>query len=164
VVVSGPATVSGNTVALTGVGTVILGAIQAATTTYGAAIAATSFLVTQNNMPTLIFSPIPTQLASNLPFAVGAHSDSTGAVTYSVTSGPASIFGSRLTLTGATGTVVLSASQAATANYAAATASTSFLVVARGPVAGHSFSGIVQGEWTAGHRRERGYICSRYKR
>jgi len=57
---------------------------------------------------------------------------------------PATISGSTLTLTGATGTVALSASQASTTNYASATASTSFLVVTTGTVAGTSFTGKVQ--------------------
>ena len=57
---------------------------------------------------------------------------SSGAVTYSVTSGPATISGNMVTLTGV-GTVVLSASQVANGNYTAATASTSFTVTAETP-------------------------------
>jgi len=44
-VTSGPATISGSTVTITGVGTVVLGASQAATTNYTAATASTSFTV-----------------------------------------------------------------------------------------------------------------------
>jgi len=60
---------------------------------------------------------------------VSATSASTGAVTYAVTSGPATIAGNMVTVTG-TGTVVLTANQAATADFTAATATTSFMVVA----------------------------------
>jgi hypothetical protein len=80
-------------------------------------------------VPTLTFAPIPAQTFGNPPFAVTATSASTGAVTYTVVSGPAAIGGNMVTLTGA-GTVVLSASQAASGNYAAATATTSFVVAA----------------------------------
>ncbi len=50
-------------------------------------------------------------------------------MTYAVVSGPATIAGNIVTLTGA-GTVMLLANQAASGNYAAATATTSFIVAA----------------------------------
>jgi len=78
--------------------------------------------------PTLTFAPIPTQVEGAAPFAVSATSASTGAVTYAVMSGPATIAGNLVTLTGA-GTVVLTASQAASGNFTTATATTSFMVV-----------------------------------
>ena len=78
--------------------------------------------------PTLSFDPIPNQTFGDSAFTVTASSVSGGAVTYSVTSGPASVSGSKVTLAGA-GTVVLAASQAATSNYSApANASVSFTV------------------------------------
>jgi sugar lactone lactonase YvrE len=79
-------------------------------------------------VPTLTFTSIPTQLDGAAPFAVSATSASTGAVTYAVMSGPATIAGNIVTLTG-TGSVVLTASQAASGNFTAATATTSFMVV-----------------------------------
>jgi hypothetical protein len=130
-VTSGPATISGNTVTLTGVGTVVLGASQAATANYTSATASTSFSVGLA-VPTLTFAAIPTHTYGDAPFTVSATSASTGAVTYSVTSGPATILGNTVTITGA-GTVVLGASQAATSNYTSATASTSFTVNAATP-------------------------------
>ena len=127
-VTSGPATISGNTVTLTGVGTVILSASQAATTNYTAATATTSFTVNPEPV-TLSFASISTRVYGDASFTASASSVSSGTITYSVTSGPATIDSSSglVTLTGA-GTVVLSASQAASGNYAAATASTSFTV------------------------------------
>jgi hypothetical protein len=130
-VVSGPATISGNTVTLTGTGTVVLSASQAANGNYAAATTTTSFSVVAQ-VPTLSFAAIASQTYGNVPFTVSATSASSGAVTYSVVSGPATISGNTLTLTG-TGTVVLSASQAANGNYAATTATTSFTVVAQVP-------------------------------
>jgi Immunoglobulin domain len=129
-VVSGPATVSGNMVTLTGTGTVELSATQAASGNYTATTtpATTSFTV-GTEAPALSFTPVPAQTYGNAPFAVNATSASSGAVTYSVVSGPATISGNIVTLTGA-GTVVLSATQAASGNYAATTtpATTSFTV------------------------------------
>ncbi len=80
-------------------------------------------------MPTLAFAAIASQTYGASPFAVSATDASSGAVTYSVTSGPATISGNMVTLTGV-GTVVLSASQVANGNYTAATATTSFTVTA----------------------------------
>ena len=68
--------------------------------------------------PTISFT-VSNQTYGAAPFAVAATSNSTGAFTYSVVSGPATITGSTVTLTGA-GTVVLQASEAADSNYAAA--------------------------------------------
>jgi hypothetical protein len=130
-VTSGPATIAGNTVTLTGVGTVVLGASQAATANYTSATASASFTV-GIAVPTLTFAAIPTHTYGDAPFTVSSTSASTGAVTYSVTSGPATILGNTVTISGA-GTVVLGASQAATANYTSATASTSFTVNAATP-------------------------------
>ena len=56
----------------------------------------------------LTFAPITAQVDGNAPFAVSATSASSGAVTYSVVSGPATISGNTVTLTGV-GTVVLNA-------------------------------------------------------
>ena len=129
-VTSGPATINSSTglVTLTGVGTVMLSASQAATADYSAATASISFTVNPE-VPTLTFAAIPAHVFGDPAFAAIASSASSGAVTYSVTSGPATIGSSTglVTLTGS-GTVVLGASQVASGDYAATTASTSFTV------------------------------------
>jgi hypothetical protein len=130
-VVSGPATISGNTVTLTGTGTVALQATQGASGNYAAATAATSFIVSAEP-PTLTFVPIPTKTYGIAPFTVSANSASTGTITYSVVSGPATMNGNTVTLTGS-GTVVLQASQAASGNYTAETVTTNFTVNAETP-------------------------------
>jgi hypothetical protein len=84
-------------------------------------------IVVSAAVPPLTFAAIPAETYGNAPFTVSASSASSGAVTYSMTSGPATIADSTVTLTGA-GTVVLSASQAASGNYAAATGSATFTV------------------------------------
>ena len=129
-VVSGPASVSGNTVTVSGPGTVALQASQAAAGNYTAASATTSFTVTQTAAATtLTFVPISTKTFGSAAFAVSATSSSPGAISYSVLSGPASISGNTVTLTG-TGTVTLQAKQLASGSYLAASTTTSFTVSA----------------------------------
>ncbi len=129
-VVSGPATISGSTVTLTGAGTVVLQASEAADSNYAAATRNATFTVGAGT-PTISFT-VGNQTYGAAPFAVSATSNSTGAFTYSVVSGPATISGSTVTLTGA-GTVVLQASEAADSNYAAATRNATFTVGAGTP-------------------------------
>ncbi len=76
--------------------------------------------------PVITFS-VPNHTYGDGPFAVTATSNSTGAFTYSVVSGPATISGNAVTLTGA-GTLVLQASEAAAGNYVAGTAQTTIVV------------------------------------
>jgi hypothetical protein len=98
---------------------------------YNSVIGSVSVTVSQAT-PALTFTAIPAKTYGVAPFPVSASSASIGAITYTVTSGPATISGSTVTITGV-GTVMLGASQAATANYTSATASTSFAVSAPAP-------------------------------
>ena len=79
--------------------------------------------------PTIGFT-VANHHTQNLPFAVSASSNSTGGFTYSVVSGPATIAGNTVTLTGAAGTVVLEASEAASASYGPGSQNASSLVIA----------------------------------
>ena len=79
--------------------------------------------------PTLAFT-VANHHVTDAPFVVAATSNSTGAITYSVVSGPAMLSGSTVTLTG-TGTVVLRASEAANGNFLAATKNATFTVTRR---------------------------------
>ncbi|MGC2330019.1 MAG: hypothetical protein WA581_01070 [Candidatus Acidiferrales bacterium] len=130
-VVSGPATVSGNTVTITGIGPVTLGASQVGSGNYATATTTVSFTVAAE-VPTLAFASIPAKTYGNAPFTVSASSASSGAITYSVVSGPVTISGSTVTITGV-GPVTLGASQVAAADYAAATATTSFTIATEVP-------------------------------
>ena len=87
---------------------------------------------TAPSTPMLTFAAIPAQTYGAAPFTVSASSASSGAITYSVTSGSATISGATVTLTGV-GSVTLGASQAASGNYTAATASTSFTINGEAP-------------------------------
>jgi CSLREA domain-containing protein len=129
-VVSGPATISGNSVTMTGVGTVVLEASQAAAGFYTAGTQNATFTISAG-APTITFT-VPNQTYSTTPFTVTATSNSTGAFTYSVVSGPATIAGNSVTMTG-TGTVVLKASEAATADYTTGTQNATFTISAGAP-------------------------------
>jgi hypothetical protein len=107
------------------VGTVVLQASQAANGNYSAGTQNATFTVSAE-APTITFN-VANQTYGVAPFAVSATSNSAGTFTYSVVSGPATISGSTVTITG-TGTVVLQASQAANGNYTAGTENASFTV------------------------------------
>jgi hypothetical protein len=125
-VVSGPGTISGSVLTITGVGTIVIAANQAGNTYYTAATQVTQTIVVNQATPTITIT-VPNHTYGDAPFTVSATSNSTGTVTYSVVSGPATISGSTVTLTGA-GTVVLQAGQAAAGNYAAGTQTATFTV------------------------------------
>jgi hypothetical protein len=141
-VVSGPATISGSIVTVTGVGTVVIKASQAASNAYTSGTKNATFTVAKAT-PTITFT-VAKQTYGVAPFQVSATSTSPGAITYSVVSGPATISGSNVTITG-TGTVVLKASQAATANYAAGTKNASFAVAAAAPTISFSVANQTYG-------------------
>jgi large repetitive protein len=86
---------------------------------------ATYTLIVNAGTATLTFAAVPAQTYGNPPFMVSARSASTGSITYSVVSGPATVAASTgvATLTGA-GAVTIEASQAAAASYNSATAMT----------------------------------------
>jgi len=141
---TGPATVSGNALTITGVGTVVVTASQVADTNYTAATPV-SYNITVNPVtPILNFvsvggttvtgSTVLNPVFGTAPFLVIASSVSPGAVTYSVASGPATVSGSTVTLTGA-GWVTLNATQVATSNYIAANTSIRFQVAQATPQA-----------------------------
>ena len=125
-VVSGPGTINSSTLTITGVGTVVVAANQTGNTNYAAATQVTQSVVVNPAPPTITFT-VPNHTYGDAPFTVSATSNSTGAMTYSVVSGPATISGATVTLTGA-GTVVLQASQAATGNYTLGTQTATFTV------------------------------------
>jgi hypothetical protein len=78
--------------------------------------------------PTISFT-ILNHYVDDPPFTVAATSNSPAPIAYSVSSGPASVVGSTVTLTGVPGTVTMTASQPASNPYAAGSATTSFNVI-----------------------------------
>lgn len=119
---SGPASVSGSSVTLTGTaGTVVVTANQAGNSNYNAATQASqSFAVTKANQ-TVSFPAITNKLDSDVPFTISATATSGLSISFSIVSGPASITGNTITLTGAAGTVTVQAAQAGDGTYNAAT-------------------------------------------
>ena len=109
------------------VGTHTLTANSIADNNYVAAAGSNTLTVLA--LPTIVFS-VPNHHTMDAAFTVAATSNSSGAFTYSVVSGPATVSGSTVTLTGAAGTVTLQASQAANGSYAAGTQTASFSVIA----------------------------------
>ena len=129
-VVSGPATVSGSTLTITGVGTVVVAANQTGNANYSAATQVTQSIVVNQATQTITFTAPASPVTYGVsPIALVATGGASGnAVTFSIVSGPGTISGSTLTITGA-GTVVVAANQAGNANYAAATQVTQSIVV-----------------------------------
>ncbi len=85
---------------------------------------------------TITFNAIASVMNSADPFALTATSTSTLAVSFTIVSGPATISGNTLTLTGAVGTVTVKATQAGDANYNAATAVERTFEVTQDPILG----------------------------
>ncbi|MFM9090914.1 MAG: hypothetical protein ACKOUK_04145, partial [Verrucomicrobiota bacterium] len=133
-VVSGPATVSGSTVTLTGAGTVTLRASQAGSYEYAAATPVDqSFNVTIVRVAqTITFAALPAKTSLDAPFALTATASSGLAVSYSsANAAVATVSGSTVTLVGE-GSTVITARQAGDANFLAAPDVTQTLVVTRG--------------------------------
>jgi len=127
------ATVSGNTVTVTGVGTVTITASQAGNASYSPASATQTFTVAKAGQ-TITFGSLANHNFGDAPFTLSAVASSGLAVSYAVASGPATLAGNTLTLTGV-GTVTITTSQAGNANYNAATnVSQSFTVNSPPPV------------------------------
>jgi hypothetical protein len=97
----------------------------------GGTSVALPFTITALPAPTLSFS-IPGHTFGDAAFPIIANSNSAGAISYSVLSGPATLSGSTLTLTGA-GTVSVQASQLAAGSFSALTQTISFTVKAATP-------------------------------
>ena len=80
---------------------------------------------------TIVWTAITSKVTTDSPFTVTATNTSagtSGAITISVVSGPATVSGNTVTLTGVVGTVVLQASAAATTTYNLTTKNQSFTV------------------------------------
>ncbi|MDH4374282.1 MAG: hypothetical protein QE510_12860 [Verrucomicrobiota bacterium] len=118
-VVSGPATLVGSTVTLSGLGNVVIRASQVGNATYAAAVSVERTFTVRKLEQSIIFGPLGDRSISDAPFALTATANSGLQPSFSVVSGPAIFTGTTLILTGA-GTVVVRASQVGNATYAAA--------------------------------------------
>jgi parallel beta-helix repeat protein len=118
-VVSGPISISGNTVTITGVGTATIEAYQPGNTTYNAATPVQRSFTIGKASQTITFPAIANKTVGSAPFTLNATASSGLPVSYRVISGPATVSGNTVTITGA-GTVTIEASQAGNAFYSAA--------------------------------------------
>ncbi len=118
-VTSGPATLNGSTLTITGAGSVTVQASQSGNATYSAAIPVSVTFTVSELTQTITFPNPGTQVYGAAPIVLTASASSKLPVSYAVTSGPATVNGSKLTITGA-GSVTLQASQTGNATYSAA--------------------------------------------
>jgi hypothetical protein len=128
-VVSGPAYIAnGNWLEITGVGTVVVAADQAGNSSYAAAPEVTQNIVVGKESQTITFYSLASVTYGVGPIILSATASSTLPVSYSVLSGPGTVSGNTLTVTGA-GTIVIAADQAGNASVLAAPEATQNLVV-----------------------------------
>jgi alpha-tubulin suppressor-like RCC1 family protein/sugar lactone lactonase YvrE len=118
-VVSGPATLTGSSLTLTGLGTVVVTANQSGSVDFLPATQAIRAFTVLSGSQTITFAAIPAQVVGAAPLQLVATASSGLAVAFTVVSGPATVSGSSLTLTG-TGTVVVEADQPGNATVPAA--------------------------------------------
>jgi len=141
-VVSGPAVAAGTNVTLTGIGQVTLAAIQSGNTQYGPIQTNTTFTVTQGANEISDFAAISDRKFGDRTFSIPVPTASSGLpVTLSVLSGPASVSGNAVTLSGA-GIVTLAADQPGNANFPAATRKTTSFNVSKATQSIASFAPI----------------------
>jgi hypothetical protein len=127
-VIDGPATISGNSVSMSGAGPITIRALQSGDQNNDAAAAVDrTFTVSKANQ-TITFAPLPNRTYGDAPFTLSATSSSGLDVSFSVVDGPATISGNTLSLSGA-GSITIRASQSGDdKNNAAAVVDRSFTV------------------------------------
>jgi sugar lactone lactonase YvrE len=119
-VLSGPGSITGNLLTITGTGAVVVAADQLGNANYSAAAEVTQSVLVNQAPQAITFTAPSAVLYGVAPITLSATGGASGnAVVFSVLSGPASVSGNLLTITG-TGTVVVAADQLGNANYSAA--------------------------------------------
>ncbi|MBU2916011.1 LamG-like jellyroll fold domain-containing protein [Reichenbachiella agariperforans] len=126
-VISGPATVTGHTVSITGAGTVELAADQLGDDQFNAAPQVTQSFTVAKSDQTITVTAIENKLIGDSNFDVIASTTSSLALTYEV-SGPATISGTTITLDGTIGVITVTVSQAGNNNFNATSEQTTFNV------------------------------------
>lgn len=118
-VLFGPATLSSNVLTLTGAGSVGIRAAQTGDATFNAAVPVDRSITVAKGEQVITFAALPDKVLSDAPFTLTATSSSGLPVALSVVSGPATLAGNLLRITGA-GTVTVRASQAGSSTFNAA--------------------------------------------
>ena len=127
-VVSGPATLAGDSLTLTGSGAVVLRATQPGNVDFNPAAAVERTLSVSPASQTLTFTPPASATFGDAPLTLSASASSGLPVTFTVVSGPATLAGDSLTLSGS-GAVVLRATQPGNVDFNPAAAVERTLVV-----------------------------------
>ncbi len=117
--ISGPGSLSGNTYTITAVGSVSIRATQAGDDVYDTAVAVIQNFSVNQSPQSINFVTIADKIFGTPPFDLSATASSGLPVSFSVLSGPATLSGNQLTLTGL-GTVTIRATQNGNTNYLAA--------------------------------------------
>ena len=120
-VVSGPATLSGNTLNISGAGEIVITASQAGNETWNPATDVTQSLTVEKASQTITFGALANKTYGDAPFTLTGTASSGLSVSYiSSNTAVATISGNQLTIVGA-GTTSITASQIGNPNYNAAT-------------------------------------------
>lgn len=128
--VSGPATIKDDIITITGAGIITIEASQSGDGKYNPASAVTQSFTVNKAKQSISFAALPTKTFGDGPFALTASCSSGLAPVYRVISGPVSLSGNTVTLTG-TGIGMIEASQSGDNNYhAASSVIQSFSIVA----------------------------------
>ncbi len=120
-VVSGPATLSGDTLTITGAGMVSVNADQPGNENYAAAPTVNQVFEVFKKAQTIDFPALADKTYGDAPFVISATATSGLPVSFTVVSGPVSIAGDTVTITGA-GSAEIRAEQGGNSNYEAAVA------------------------------------------
>lgn len=118
-VVSGPGTISGDMLTITGAGTIVVAAAQNGNNNFSPAFEVTQNVVVNKISQTLTFPSLSSRTYSDVPVALTATASSGLPVVFRVVSGAASVNGNALTLSGS-GWISIEASQPGDSNYIAA--------------------------------------------
>jgi hypothetical protein len=128
-ILTGPASIEGNTITLSGQpGTVTVQATQSGDIDYFAAQTVSQSFEVNKLTQSIDFPQIEDKYTTDDPFTVSATASSGLTVSFSILSGPATIAGNTITLTGEEGSVEVEASQLGDDTYEAVTLVNSFEV------------------------------------
>jgi hypothetical protein len=128
-VISGPGTVSGDQLVLTGAGSVVVKAIQSGTTNYLPANQEYSVVVAKAAQ-TLSFGAIANRAYTKTPLTLAGNASSGLPVSFEVVTGPATVANNTVSLSGV-GTVLLRARQGGNSNYLEALSKDQSFVVSK---------------------------------
>ncbi|PKQ63072.1 hypothetical protein BZG02_09905 [Labilibaculum filiforme] len=117
--ISGPATLSGKEVSITGAGEIIVKAVQAGNENYEAAESVSRTFSVNKASQTIAFADLTDKIYGDAAFELVASASSELEVSFELVSGPATLSGKEVSISGA-GEIIVKAVQAGNENYEAA--------------------------------------------